>query len=111
MCAAAAAAAADFPRRALCLLVRPPSLCAPFQVNTEIVATQRVITKAGEAQLKGLISAHHERTGSAKAKAILDSWDTSLPKFWQLVPPAEKNTAEVNPAVQLPAPAKVAVTA
>ncbi|GIL47362.1 hypothetical protein Vafri_4198, partial [Volvox africanus] len=81
------------------------------KVNTEIVAVQRVITTAGEAQLKGLIQAHYERTGSSKAKALLANWEVSVGKFWQLVPPAEKNTPEVNPSVQLPQAAKVAVTA
>ncbi|GIL70387.1 hypothetical protein Vretimale_3573 [Volvox reticuliferus] len=81
------------------------------KVNTEIVAVQRVITTAGEAQLKGLIQSHFERTGSVKAKALLSNWEVSVGKFWQLVPPAEKNTPEVNPSVQLPQAAKVAVTA
>ncbi|GLC45038.1 Ferredoxin-dependent glutamate synthase 1, chloroplastic/mitochondrial [Pleodorina starrii] len=81
------------------------------KVNTEIVAVQRVVTTAGEAHLKGLISAHADRTGSAKAKALLANWEASLGKFWQLVPPAEKNTPEVNPSVVVPQAAKVAVTA
>jgi glutamate synthase (ferredoxin) len=74
----------------------------PFndQVNTEIVAIQRVITSAGEAQLKGLIETHAAKTGSAKAKALLADWEAAKAKFWQIVPPAEKNTAEANPAVQ-----------
>lgn len=91
------------------LTPREPSPRAP-QVNTEIVALQRVSTKAGELQLKGLLQAHAEKTGSAKAKAILASWDKSLGHFWQIVPPAEKNTPEVNPAVEANA-AKVAVSA
>mmetsp|Transcript_9319 Transcript_9319/g.16479 ORF Transcript_9319/g.16479 Transcript_9319/m.16479 type:complete len:1638 (+) Transcript_9319:28-4941(+) len=65
-------------------------------VNTEIVAIQRVITPAGKAHLKGLITAHVEKTGSAKGKALLGNWEESLAKFWQLVPPAEKNLPEVN---------------
>ncbi|KAG2445645.1 hypothetical protein HXX76_000255 [Chlamydomonas incerta] len=81
------------------------------KVNTEIVAVQRVITKAGEAQLRGLLEAHVAHTGSAKAKSLLANWEASLAKFWQLVPPAEKNTAEVNPAMEQPAAAKVAVSA
>lgn len=65
---------------------KPPSR----QVNTEIVAIQRVITPAGEAQLKGLISDHAAKTGSARAKALLANWEVEKGKFWQLVPPAEK---------------------
>lgn len=66
------------------------------KVNTEIVAIQRVVTAAGAAQLRGLVEAHAEKTGSAKARQVLAAWDDFLPKFWQLVPPAEKNTPEVN---------------
>ena len=68
-------------------------------MNTEIVAIQRVKTAAGAQQLKALIQAHVDKTGSSKGKTVLASWDASLPKFWQLVPPAEKNTPEANPDV------------
>lgn len=66
------------------------------KVNTEIVAVQRVVSDAGEAQLKRLIQAHAEKTGSAKAGRILAEWETYLPKFWQLVPPSEANTPEAK---------------
>uniref|UniRef100_A0A7R9Z740 glutamate synthase (ferredoxin) n=1 Tax=Chlamydomonas euryale TaxID=1486919 RepID=A0A7R9Z740_9CHLO len=78
------------------------------KVNPEIVSYQRVITDAGAAQLKELIEAHATRTGSAKAKAVLADWDAMLPKFWQLVPPAEKNTPEVNPDIAVQEPATAA---
>ncbi|AFY53642.1 glutamate synthase family protein [Rivularia sp. PCC 7116] len=61
----------------------------PELVNPEIVNIQRVVTDAGEKQLKDLITAHLERTQSAKAKMILDNWQEFLAKFWQLVPPSE----------------------
>lgn len=64
----------------------------PALVNAEIVAIQRVSTKAGEAHLRGLIEAHVERTGSPKGKAILADWANSLQQFWQLVPPSEANS-------------------
>ena len=70
-----------------------------MQVNTEIVSMQRVRTPAGASHLRGLIEAHAAKTGSAKAKKILAGWDAALPQFWQIVPPAEKNTPEVNPDV------------
>lgn len=54
------------------------------------MAIQRVITSAGEAQLKGLISQHAAKTGSAQAKALLADWEAAKGRFWQLVPPAEK---------------------
>ena len=70
----------------------------PTLVNPEIVKVQRVITPAGEAQLKGLIEAHVAHTGSAKAQRILDQWTEYLPKFWQVVPPSEADSPEANPA-------------
>ncbi len=69
----------------------------PTKVNPEIVQIQRVITPAGEAQLKSLIQADAERTGSAKARAVLAEWPEFLGKFWQVVPPSEKDTPEANP--------------
>ncbi len=66
------------------------------RVNPEIVQVQKVLTDAGAEQLKGLIEAHAERTGSAKAKTILADWDAYLPKFWQVVPPSEADSAEAG---------------
>jgi glutamate synthase (ferredoxin) len=67
------------------------------KVNREIVKIQRVITPAGEQQLKELIQAHAERTDSPKAKTILAHWSDYLPQFWQVVPPSEADTPEANP--------------
>jgi glutamate synthase domain-containing protein 3 len=59
--------------------------CHSFaQVNTEIVAIQRVITPAGETQLKELIQAHADKTGSAKAAALLADWSAASQRFWQV---------------------------
>lgn len=69
----------------------------PTRVNPEIVQIQRVISPAGEAQLKSLIQDHVDRTGSPKAQAILADWSTYLDKFWQVVPPSEANTPEADP--------------
>lgn len=63
--------------------------CLCLQVNTEIVAIQRVITSAGEAQLKGLIQQQAAKTGSKKAAALLADWANAKAKFWQIVPPGE----------------------
>ncbi len=71
----------------------------PAKVNTEIVTYQRIVSKAGEEQLKELIANHAQRTGSKKAQMILDNWETYLPKFWQIVPPSEAETAVANAEV------------
>jgi glutamate synthase (ferredoxin) len=68
----------------------------PPKVNQEIVKIQRVVSSAGEKQLKDLISAHLEHTGSPKARMILENWESYLGKFWQAVPPSEANTPETN---------------
>ena len=68
----------------------------PEKVNPEIVKIQRVGTPAGEKQLKDLIAAHGDRTGSAKAKMILENWQEYLPKFWQVVPPSEADSEEAR---------------
>ena len=64
------------------------------RVNPEIVQVQRVLADGGKQQLKALIEAHIEKTGSAKAKAILTDWESYLPKFWQVVPPSEMDSVE-----------------
>jgi glutamate synthase (ferredoxin) len=68
----------------------------PAHVNGEIVKMQRVCTAAGEAQLKELIEAQCDRTGSKKAEKILANWSEYLPKFWQVVPPSEANSPEAS---------------
>ncbi|MEM9164834.1 MAG: glutamate synthase-related protein, partial [Cyanobacteria bacterium P01_F01_bin.4] len=68
----------------------------PTRVNPEIVKVQRVITEAGAQQLRLLIEAHAEHTGSQKATKILADWDSYLPKFWQVVPPSEADSAEAS---------------
>ncbi|XP_050228409.1 ferredoxin-dependent glutamate synthase, chloroplastic-like [Mercurialis annua] len=64
------------------------------KVNKEIVKVQRVTAPVGQMQLKSLIEAHVEKTGSGKGAAILKEWDNFLPLFWQLVPPSEEDTPE-----------------
>lgn len=71
----------------------------PAKVNPEIVKIQRVLTAAGERQLKDLIQAHADHTDSQKAKLILANWAEYLPQFWQMVPPSEKDSPEANPDV------------
>ncbi len=70
----------------------------PIRVNPEIVKVQRVLTRAGEAQLKALITAHADHTGSPKAQLILSRWVEFLPQFWQVVPPSEADSPEANPS-------------
>jgi glutamate synthase (ferredoxin) len=68
----------------------------PEKVNGEIVEIQRVTSPVGEQQLKELIQLHCDRTGSPKAKVILNNWAEFLPKFRQVVPPSEADSPEAN---------------
>jgi len=68
----------------------------PELVNRAIVKIQRVITDAGAKQLYELIETHSDRTGSPRAREILQHWSEFLPKFWQLVPPSEAESPEAN---------------
>ncbi|MEB3310503.1 MAG: glutamate synthase-related protein [Snowella sp.] len=73
----------------------------PEKINPEIIKLQRVISPAGEEQLKSLIAAHVEKTGSPKGQRILANWSEYLGKFWQAVPPSEANSPEANPNASL----------
>uniref|UniRef100_A0A1D1YMH1 glutamate synthase (ferredoxin) n=2 Tax=Anthurium amnicola TaxID=1678845 RepID=A0A1D1YMH1_9ARAE len=64
------------------------------KINKEIVRIQRVNAPVGQMQLKSLIEAHVEKTGSSKGSAVLSEWEAYLPLFWQIVPPSEEDTPE-----------------
>jgi glutamate synthase (ferredoxin) len=66
------------------------------KINPESVKWQRVNSKAGISQLRQLIEAHAQKTGSPKAQAILADFAGYLPQFWQLVPPSEADTPEAR---------------
>jgi len=71
------------------------------KVNREIVKTQRISTAEGEAQLKTMIERHYQLTGSEKADAILNNWESEKDKFWQMYPPSEAQTLLVNADAEL----------
>ena len=66
------------------------------KVNTEIVKTQRIITKEGEQNLLTLINIYYNKTKSTKAKKIINQWINYLPLFWQIVPNSELNSSLTN---------------
>ena len=68
----------------------------PENVNREIVKMQRLVTDAGELQLKAIIERHLKLTGSERADAILRNWDVAKNKFWQIYPPSEAVSALVT---------------
>ena len=68
----------------------------PAKVNPEIVSIQRLVSPAGKQQLKEMISAHVDKTGSPKGQDILNNWDSYVGKFWQVVPPSEADSPEAT---------------
>jgi glutamate synthase (ferredoxin) len=61
----------------------------------------RVVTDAGEAQLRDLIESHAEATASPHAKAILAEWPAALGKFWQVAPPSEQASGMVAESARI----------
>jgi glutamate synthase (ferredoxin) len=66
------------------------------KLNNEIVKAQKIQTQEGEDQLKGLLELYEIKTKSLKARLILENWEIYVSKFWQLVPPSEKDTSFTN---------------
>src|SRR5579875_2252933 len=58
----------------------------PRKVNTELVYLERLREEADFERLVQLLEEHVAATGSARARAILDDWDTYAPRFWKVVP-------------------------
>jgi len=69
------------------------------RINADVKVQE--VNAVGAAQLRELIEAHVEATGSEKAQRILDNWDEYLPKFRHVYPLSEKDEPEVSgiPAV------------
>ncbi|PZN11850.1 MAG: hypothetical protein DIU69_04880, partial [Bacillota bacterium] len=55
--------------------------------------------------LRALITAHAERTGSPRARDLLERWDEVLPHFWRVIPLASEERAARVPAIPAPAAA------
>ena len=54
--------------------------------NREMVTIERVVRDEDQELLQSLISEHLDRTGSPKAKDILQRWEQYQPQFWKIVP-------------------------
>nr|QCI05296.1 glutamate synthase [Compsothamnion thuyoides] len=67
-----------------------------YNLNTEIVKAQRILTQESEEQLKNMIELYEIKTKSKKAHIILNDWNNYLNLFWQIVPPSEVNSPLTN---------------
>ncbi|MFO0975686.1 MAG: glutamate synthase large subunit [Planctomycetaceae bacterium] len=54
--------------------------------NLEMVELEKVVEDADVKELRAMIESHQKYTGSTVAKAILDQWETALPKFHKVMP-------------------------
>jgi len=72
------------------------------RINSDV--NVQPVNKIGEVQLRELIEAHVEATGSKKAQHILDNWGEYLPKFHHVYPVSEKEAPEVS---GIPTPVEV----
>jgi len=60
----------------------------PSRYNPEMVKLERVMNVDDLEQLYALIDEHFEKTGSPRAREILDTWDYYRTLFWKVVPGA-----------------------
>jgi glutamate synthase (ferredoxin) len=65
--------------------------------NPELVKIERVIEPGDSHLLRQLVMAHAEKTGSAKARDILENWSSSLLSFWKVEPRSKPATAPAEP--------------
>jgi len=63
-----------------------PQGAFPPRCNMEMVGLEPVEAEEEVAQLRGILEAHHAKTGSAVAAGVLGSWDDSLGDFVKVMP-------------------------
>ena len=59
--------------------------------NPELIAIRRLrgsgeVMDTKEAQLKALVQAHYDKTGSLRARTLLEDWETQRQFFWHIAP-------------------------
>ena len=54
--------------------------------NMGMVELEKVVASEDKNILRGMIEAHLKYTGSRKAKAVLDAWESMVPKFVKIMP-------------------------
>jgi glutamate synthase domain-containing protein 2/glutamate synthase domain-containing protein 1/glutamate synthase domain-containing protein 3 len=74
--------------------------------NSDLVSLERIIEPDDSQFLRQLVFFHMEKTGSARARQILDTWSESLLHFWKVQP-----RSQPNPLPRRTVPASSAETA
>ncbi|MGL4648686.1 MAG: glutamate synthase large subunit, partial [Caldilineaceae bacterium] len=54
--------------------------------NAELIAVRRLRGASDDGKLKALVQAHLDKTGSLRARALLEDWERQRPLFWQVAP-------------------------
>ncbi len=76
--------------------------------NLELVGIERIIEPEDSQLLRQLIFMHGEKTGSARARQILDTWSESMLHFWKVQPHSKPKAAPERSVSRASAePAKV----
>src|SRR3954451_1799811 len=88
-----------------------PNEQLPSRYNREMVKLERVMDLDDREQLYALIDEHFEKTGSPRARMILDAWETYRANFWKVVPhappPPPPDSVEATPDGQAAEPGVV----
>ena len=66
--------------------VLDPDNLLPSRYNPEMVSLERAMSLEDLELLYSLVRAHFEKTGSARAQEIVDTWDYYRTQFWKVVP-------------------------
>jgi glutamate synthase domain-containing protein 3 len=80
----------------------PPNLLERRH-NPELIAMERIIETDDSQFLRQLVFFHMEKTGSMRARQILDTWSENLLHFWKVQPrsqpnPVPRRTVSASPA-------------
>jgi glutamate synthase domain-containing protein 3 len=75
------------------------------RINGESVLLESLSDGADARELRALIDRHVTMTGSAHARALLETWDTATPAFWKVIPRAAM-AAQEAPVEATPEPAR-----
>ena len=62
--------------------------------NAEMVDLEPVVDREDVDTLRGLVEDHHRHTNSPRAREVLDSWDSMLPRFVKVCPRAFNEVLE-----------------
>jgi glutamate synthase (ferredoxin) len=79
------------------------------RINPQMISIERLNNEEEIGSLKQLVAVHARVTGSPHAKALVDAWESSVGKFWKVVPhpptPDTPKQVYVFDSAKMPVPA------